>query len=177
MFYYSLTEVRNRIYFNIWLNQIIQKNELGKFLKWKDPHLGYQIEDSEKYAIDKQNYVTTNDITISFEYIKKDKKLNIYLNIFNTRNAKEVRYNDMPEEIAQKICNHIALLISENGLIIDGNKDYDVTKNYIDSIQFYFLFNPDDMASGNRIGGLIYKRNNKNNSFDFLKSFDNGSLN
>lgn len=178
IFHFSLSETKKQIYFDIWYNQIKQKNEMGRFLVWKDMHYGYQIKRSEKYIIDENRYIELEDILISFEYEKMSKNMNIYLNIFDPRTELEVQYKDLPESTSSEICKDILLILSANQFVANGNKNGDVTKDHIKFINFYFTFNMDEMAAGNPVGGIIYKRSKEKGSFnfEFLKSFDDTDL-
>jgi len=173
IFYYSLNQMKNQIYFDAWYNQIKQKNEIGKFLAWKDMHYSYQIENGEKYKIDKNRYVELKDILVSFNYEKGNKTMNIYLNIFDPRAKLEVKYTDLPEPTSSRICRDILLILSGNQFVIDGNKNSDVTKDHVNFINFYFLFDMNDMAEGEPVGGIIYKRSKEEGlfNFEFLKNF------
>lgn len=178
IFYFFFNHMKSQIYFDTWYNQIKQKNEIGKFLAWKDTHYSYQIERGEKYKINKNRYIELKDILVSFEYKKINKTMNIYLNIFDPRTDLEVKYKDLPESTSSEICKDILLILSENQFIMNGDKDSDVTEGHINFINFYFTFNMDEMASGEPVGGITYKRSKEKGSFNFelLKSFNNADF-
>lgn len=178
IFHFFLNHMKSQIYFDTWYNQIKQKNEIGKFLAWKDTHYSYQIERGEKYKIDKNRYIELKDILVSFEYKKISKTMNIYLNIFDPRTGLDVRYKDLPESTSGEICKDILLIFSENQFITNGDKDSDVTKNHVNFLNFYFTFNMDEMASGEPVGGIIYKRSKEEGSFNFkfLKRFNDADF-
>lgn len=178
IFHFFLNHMKSQIYFDAWYNQIKQKNEIGKFLAWKDMHYGYQFERGEKYKIDKNRYIELKDILVSFEYKKISRTMNIYLNIFDPRTGLEVRYKDLPESTSGEICKDILLIFSQNQFITNGDKDSDVTQNYIKYINCYFTFDIDHMAAGEAVGGIIYKRSKKEGlfNFEFLKRFSDADF-
>lgn len=176
--HFFLNNMKSQIYFDIWYNQIKQKNEIGKLLAWRDTHYSYQIERGEKYKINKNRYIELKDILVSFEYKKISKTINIYLNILDPRTELEVRYKDLPESTSSEICKDILLILSENQFIMNMEEDSDVTKGHIDFINFYFTFNIDKMASGEPVGGIIYKRGEEKKSFNFelIKRFNDADF-
>ena len=176
--HFFLGQIKSQIYFDTWYNQIKQKNEVGKFLAWKDTHYNYQIERGDKYKIDKNRYIELKDILVSLEYAKVNKTMNIYLNIFDPRTELEVKYKDLPESTSSEICKDILSILSGNQFIVEGNKNSDVTKNHINFINFYFTFNMDEMAEGEPVGGLIYQRSKEEGSFnfEFLEIFNNADF-
>ncbi len=178
-YYNSAKEIKNQIYFDIWYNKILTKNELRELLYFKDLEYGYKIGDSPKYFTNEKTYITLRDFEPRFKYISENKKLDIYLNIYDSGANKQIKYKNVSEETSKQICRDMLRLLSQNNLIINGSNDIDVTLNHIDFITCYFTFNIDEMASGEPVGGIIYKRNKKstnNFDFDFFKSFDNADF-
>ncbi len=166
----KLENEKNEIYFNTWFYMIKIKNDMGKLLQFKDPELGYRMEYDTKYKVSESINIKLKDIGILLKYIKKNKTLAIYLDIWDRKTGKNIGYSDMPNEVLKEICSNIISILYENLLIaIEEKNSVDITKNYIDYIEFNFNIEPNE--NGYSIGVITYKRNEKNSlfSFDFLK--------
>jgi len=172
---FLLDRSKDNIYFDMWLNQILHKNEVGKLLENKDPELGFVTE--TKFKIDEGEFLDLKMIKANIEYKKKTKTLNVYLRAFNIKNGSDFKYSELPESTSKKICDNIMYLLGESTLLLNGKK-VDASRGYIDYINFYFLFDINEMASGEPVGGITYKRSKEKGSFNFelLKSFNNADF-
>lgn len=161
---FLLDRSKDNIYFNMWLNQILHKNETGKLLENKDPELGFIIE--TKFKIDEENFLYLKMVKANIEYKQQIKTLNVYLKAFNIKNGSYFKYRELPESTSRNICDNIMYLLGENSLLLNGKK-VDISLGHIDYINFYFLFDINEMASGEPVGGIIYKRSKEEGSFNF----------
>jgi hypothetical protein len=167
--------MKKQIYFDMWLEKILLKNEMRRLLINKDPELGFDEE--TKFKIDEKTNLDFKMVDATIKYEKETKSLNIYLRAFNVNNGSDYRFKQLPESVSGGICDNIMYLLAENSLLSNGVR-FDATINYIDFINFYFIFDENEMASGEPVGGIIYKRNKEKDlfSFDFLKSFNDADF-
>jgi len=180
LFSLFLNKLRNDIYFDMWLNDIIGKNDKSSFFQMKDPYWGNEVE--TKFKVDDKQYVNLKDIKIGIDYNKNLKTLKLYLNTpnYSSKNNKNFyyRYETLGEDASKKICGKVLFIVSDYLGPLHQGKALDVTKNYVKYINCYFTFDENDMASGDPVGGIIYKRSKEKEffRFNFLKSFNDADF-
>lgn len=160
----SIKYKQNETYFNVWLYYLQEKNSIGKFLKIKDPEYGYLIDDEQQY---KSNNIEIDlkNIRIIFKYVENKKLLDVYvLDMFNKISKNDIFYSSIPNELLKEICNDIIMIFYENLMIPVGKKNIDITKDFINNINFIFT-EPKDTIYSNMI--IKYKRDKKNEIFNF----------
>ncbi|GMO62439.1 MAG: hypothetical protein Ta2D_08880 [Rickettsiales bacterium] len=166
------TNLENKIYFNLWLYTIKQKNEIGKFLKWTDFELGDQYNSDEKYKIGENSYTQLKDINIIFKYLDKNKTLEIYIRIWDSQTKKEIEHLDVSQEVLEQISSDIFSILAQSVFVPIGEQKIDITKDFIDYINFNFILSPERVESGEPIGQVVFERNKEKDRifyFDFLK--------
>lgn len=155
---------QNETYFNIWFYFIQEKNDMGQLLQFKDPEYGYLLENDKKYEM-KNVILELKDIRIKIKYLRNDKKLSIYVDDFyDTKSNSNIFYSNVPNELLRKICEDIIKILNQNLLVPFGKKDIDITKDFINDIEFVFIESKSTIYSNMIIN---YKRDNKNKIFYF----------
>jgi hypothetical protein len=181
--YKTTQKTKDQIYFDIWYNQILYKNEMRKLLENKDPFDGSPVETN--YQIDEEKKLSLKMIKASIKYAEVSelktktyqKSLNIYLEAFNINDGSFFKYTELPELVSGKICGNIIYLLGENQLYSNG-VEIDATKNHIDFITCYFMLDINEMADGEPVGGITYKRSEKPGYFNFeiFRVFDDANF-
>jgi hypothetical protein len=180
-FYLSIRNLRNDIYFDMWLNDVVNKNNQSSFFQKKDPYWGNEVE--TKFKIDSQRYINLKNIETKIDYHQETKTLRLFLNTPNSSSKKNAetfyyKYSDLKKELSEEICSNILFILSDYSGPLHQGKQIDVTQNYIKYINCYFTFDIDHMAAGEPVGGIIYKRSKKEGlfNFEFLKRFSDADF-
>jgi hypothetical protein len=163
LFFFSLYKVKSEIYFNIWLNQIIQKAQSGELLIKRDMEYGLPIVTSYKIFGKK---IGLEEIFSFVTYDKKTKILNIDLVL---PGSEPLGFDNLPKDLSKKICSDAYIAVSSISFTVNG-EEFDRFKDFIKYTKCNFLTSNKETYMLTPSGGWIFKIKDGNEQPTEIKS-------
>lgn len=161
--FYTLHKVKSEIYFNMWLNQIIQKSQIGKLLIKRDMEYGLPIETSYKIFGKK---IGLEEIFSIVTYDKKTKILNVDLVL---PGSESLGFDNLPKDLSKKICADVYVAVSSISFTVNG-EEFDRLKDFVKFIKCNFLTSDKETYMLIPSGGWIFKIKGGNEQPSEIKS-------
>jgi len=153
--FYALYKVRSEIYFNMWLNQTVQKAQNGRLLIKRDMEYGLPVVTEYEIAGKK---VGLEEIFPIVAYDKKAKVIDISLML---PGSEPLGFNDLPKDLSKKICADVDVAVYDLSFTVNG-EEFDKIKDFVKFTKCNFLAVDKETYVLVPTGGWIFKINGGN---------------
>jgi hypothetical protein len=159
---YALDKVKSEVYFNMWLNHIINKGRQGDLFKVRDFESGladnlYKINDTAFAMGSLESYI---------KYDRSKKILSIFLSIPKVENgvSSSIRFSEIKKDQSKEVCKDAYLAIMHYNSLMPNGEEFSKISNFVNSIKCNFLSeNIEDLTSPQiSTGGWVFKINGGN---------------
>ncbi|NBV07315.1 MAG: hypothetical protein EBS06_08825 [Proteobacteria bacterium] len=152
--FYVLWEIKSEIYFNIWLNQTIQKGQSGSLLVKRDMEYGLPVVTDYEISGKK---IGLEEIFPIVTYDKKVKMIDISLML---PGFEHLGFNNLPKDLSKKICSDVNVAVYRSSLIVNG-EEFDGIKDFVKFTRCNFLAEDEETYVLVSTGGWVFKRDSK----------------